>query len=96
MQQLVTEKHWWPQAEAMVGFFNAFQISNNEKYLQYSINSWQFIKQYLIDRKNGEWFWGINKDYSIMQHEDKAGLWKCPYHNSRACLEIIKRINNQT
>jgi mannobiose 2-epimerase len=88
----IKEKHWWPQAEAMVGFFNAYQISDNEKYLQHSLNSWQFIKQYMIDKKNGEWFWGIKEDHAIMQGEDKVGLWKCPYHNARACLEIIKRI----
>ncbi len=93
-QTLIKEKHWWPQAEAMIGFYNAFEITNDEKYLQHSINSWQFIKQYIIDKKNGEWFWGIKDDYSIMQNEDKAGIWKCPYHNSRACLEIIKRIKD--
>jgi len=95
-QTLIKEKHWWPQAEAMVGFFNAYQLTGDKKYLNHSINSWQFIQQYLIDNKNGEWFWGVDAGHAIMQNEDKAGLWKCPYHNSRACLEIIQRINNQT
>lgn len=93
-KNLIREKHWWVQAEAMIGFFNAWQLSGDEKFLQQSINVWQFIKQYIIDKKNGEWFWGVKEDHSIMQNEDKVGLWKCPYHNSRACLEIIKRINN--
>ncbi len=91
---LIKEKHWWPQAEAMIGFFDAYQLTGDEKYLQQSINSWLFIKTYLLDNKNGEWFWGVNEDYSIMQGNDKAGFWKCPYHNSRACLEIIKRGNS--
>ncbi|MBV9963324.1 MAG: AGE family epimerase/isomerase [Parafilimonas sp.] len=91
-QTLIKEKHWWPQAEAMIGFFNAYQITNDESYLQQSINSWQFIKHYIKDEKNGEWFWGVRDDYSIMPSEDKVGLWKCPYHSSRACLEIINRI----
>lgn len=95
-QKIIKEKHWWVQAEAMVGFFNAYQITNDEKYLALSINNWQFIKDYIIDRKNGEWFWGVKEDYSIKQNEDKVGLWKCPYHNSRACLEIIQRINKFT
>jgi cellobiose epimerase len=89
---LVKEKHWWPQAEALVGFFNAWQISGNERYLQYVFNNWTFIKQYIRDHKNGEWFWGINEDHSVMQNQDKAGLWKCPYHNGRACIEILRRI----
>jgi len=93
---IVKEKHWWPQAEAMVGFFNAYELSGNKAWLQYSRNSWQFIKQCIVDIKNGEWYWGVTEDYSVMQGEDKAGLWKCPYHNARACLEIINRINKQT
>ncbi len=91
--KLVKEKHSWPQAEAMVGFFNAWQITNDEKYLQYVLNNWQFIQQYIIDKKKGEWFWGVNADHTVMEGQDKAGFWKCPYHNTRACLELIKRIN---
>jgi len=88
------DKHreWWVSAEAMVGFLNAFQLTGNENYLNYSINTWQFAKQYLLDVERGEWFWGVNDDYSLMQQNDKIGFWKCPYHNSRACLEIINRI----
>jgi mannobiose 2-epimerase len=90
----IKEKHSWPQAEAMVGFFNVYQLSGNEKYLQLSLDSWQFVKKHIKDSKNGEWFWGVKEDYSIMQ-KDKAGFWKCPYHSGRACMEIIKRINSQ-
>ncbi len=88
---LVKEKHWWPQAEAMVGFFNAWQITNDENFLQRSLKSWEFIRNHICDKKNGEWFWGIKKDGSVMD-EDKTGIWKCPYHNSRACIELIKRM----
>jgi mannobiose 2-epimerase len=90
---LVREKHSWPQAEAMIGSMNAYQITNCQEYLEKSYNSWQFIKQHIKDKKNGEWFWGVNADYSIMEGKDKVGFWKCPYHNTRACLEIIKRIS---
>jgi len=85
----IKEKHWWPQAEAMVGFFNAWQITNDESFLRKSVSSWRFIKKYLLDKKNGEWFWGIKEGYTLMD-EDKAGIWKCPYHNGRACIELIK------
>lgn len=93
-KHLIKEKHSWPQAEAMVGFYNAYQLTGDEKYLHYSFNSWKFIRQYIKDKNKGEWFWGINGDYSVMQKE-KAGFWKCPYHSVRACMEIIRRINNQ-
>jgi cellobiose epimerase len=89
--QLIREKHSWPQAEAMVGFFNAWQLTGEEKFLHYSLRSWTFIKQHIRDNEKGEWFWGVYGDYSIMD-KDKAGFWKCPYHNTRACLEILKRI----
>lgn len=92
---LVKQKHWWVQAEAMVGFYNAWQLTNNEDHLNASINNWQFVKRKILDKQYGEWFWGVGSDGNIMPDEDKAGLWKCPYHNSRACIEIIKRIDRQ-
>ena len=88
--ELIREKHSWPQAEAMVGFMNAYQLTGDEKYLQWFNATWEFVKHHIKDHKNGEWFWGVHEDYSIMQKE-KAGFWKCPYHNSRACMEILKR-----
>ncbi len=90
---LVRQKHWWPQAEAMIGFFNAWQLTGDAKWLEQSIASWNYIKAQILDQKNGEWFWGIGEDGRPMLQEDKIGLWKCPYHNGRACLEIIKRID---
>jgi mannobiose 2-epimerase len=93
--RLIKEKHWWPQAEALVGFYNAWQLSDRHEFLQYAFNNWAFIKQYIRDTKNGEWFWGINEDHSVMPNQDKAGFWKCPYHNGRACMEIIRRIGNR-
>lgn len=91
--KLVKQKHWWPQAEAMIGFLNAWQLSGNDKYLHNSISTWAFVEQYLLDKEGGEWFWGVDENYNILRGEDKAGFWKCPYHNARACMEIISRIN---
>lgn len=90
---LIKEKHWWPQAESMVGFFNCWQITQDDVFLKQSMGSWQFIRDYLLDRANGEWFWGVDAWYRPME-EDKVGIWKCPYHNTRACIEIVKRINS--
>lgn len=91
----VREKHWWPQAEAMVGFFNAWQNGGGAEQLQRSLNAWAFVKAHLRD-KDGEWVWGVKEDHTVMKGEDKAGLWKCPYHNSRACVELIRRIGQLT
>ncbi|MBO9151775.1 AGE family epimerase/isomerase [Chitinophaga sp. GCM10012297] len=88
---LVREKHWWPQAEAVVGFLNAWQLSRKERFLRQAEASWQFIRRSILDKQHGEWFWGIDAEGKPMQ-EDKAGLWKCPYHNARACLEGIRRL----
>ncbi len=88
---LIKEKHWWPQAEAMVGFYNAYQITGEQRFLELSYNSWEFTKQHLLDKQNGEWFWGVDAAYAVMD-QDKAGLWKCPYHNGRACIELLKRL----
>lgn len=89
-----TDKHWWPQAEALVGYFNAWELSGEDEFAEKILKNWEFIKQYIIDRKNGEWYGRVNRQ-GVPYHEDeKAGFWKCPYHNSRACMEIIRRINS--
>jgi mannobiose 2-epimerase len=93
--ELVAEKHWWPQAELLIGYFNAYELTDNKTYLDVVLKNWEFIKKYILDTKNGEWHWGIMADYSLIQ-KDKAGFWKCPYHNSRACIELIYRIENKS
>ena len=85
------DRHWWVQAETVIGFLNAFYLSGKEEYLNLSVAEWKFISDHLIDRSNGEWYWSVNKDPKANIREDKAGFWKCPYHNSRMCLEIIER-----
>lgn len=87
-----SDKHWWPQAEAIVGFMNAYQLTNDEKFLEASLKSWDFVKKYIIDHQNGEWYWRVTKDdHKVYTEEQKTGPWKCPYHNSRACMEIAER-----
>lgn len=95
-QRMIKEKHWWPQAEAMVGFLHAWEITGDKIWLHRSIQNWEFVKQKMLDTKKGEWFWGIDATGNTMPNQDKAGFWKCPYHNTRACLQIIHRINQNT
>lgn len=86
-----TDKHWWPQAEAIVGYYNAYKVSGDKEFLSASFDSWRFIQDKIIDKKNGEWHWSVDKKGEPQAGEEKAGFWKCPYHNSRACIEIIRR-----
>lgn len=83
---------WWPQAEGMVGFFNAFQHTKNEDYALRTASLWNFIKENIVDKDGGEWFWSVTETGIKNTKDDKAGFWKCPYHNSRMCLELIHRI----
>jgi len=84
---------WWPQAEAMVGFLNAFEISGSSIYLQHSLTSWAVINKQFKDARFGEWYWGYDASGNLLNKE-KAGFWKCPYHNSRACIEVANRISH--
>ena len=84
-----TDRHWWPQAEAMVGLDYAFKISGEEKFRDAKFDIWEFIKKHIKDHDNGEWFFRIDKNYIPYENEDKLGMWKCPYHNSRACLILL-------
>lgn len=84
--------HWWVQAEAVVGFFNIYQYFGDQQALEKATHCWQYIKQNLIDNENGEWYWSRHADGTLNLKDDKAGFWKCPYHNGRMCLELIERI----
>jgi mannobiose 2-epimerase len=84
-------KDWWPQAEAVVGFLNAYQISGDKRFFDAASNSWAFIEKRLVDRERGEWFQSVSRD-GVVQQQPKISLWKCPYHNSRSCMEIMDRL----
>ena len=87
------ELHWWVQAENVVGHVNLYQHYTDCKALETASDCWKFIKDKLIDKLNGEWYWSILSDGTINKKDDKAGFWKCPYHNARMCLEIIERFS---
>jgi cellobiose epimerase len=85
------DRHWWVQAETVVGYVNLYQHFNRKDGLEKASLCWNFIKNNLIDEKNGEWHWSLKADGTINTTDDKAGFWKCPYHNGRMCMEIIER-----
>lgn len=85
-------KECWPQAEAVVGFLNAFQLSGEPKYLEAAARVWKFIEKNLVDRIHGEWFWRINEDGKPDATLPKVSEWKGPYHGSRMCLEALHRL----
>ena len=85
---------WWPQAETVIGFFNGWQITENENYLRQAEKTWKFIQKYIVDHKNGEWFRGVSPELKPLPG-DKISGWKAPYHNSRMCLEMMRRIDEK-
>ena len=92
-QVIDTDRHWWPQAEAIIGFINAWEISKNTKFLTAASNTWDFIKAHMR-HPSGEWWWLVNSRYEPDESQDLAGEWKCPYHNTRCCIEAMKRISS--
>lgn len=90
-EEIDRDRHWWVQAETVVGYFNLWDHFGSQQGLENALMCWEFIKESIIDRENGEWFWSLRADGSINRDDDKAGFWKCPYHNGRMCMEIIER-----
>jgi len=87
-----SSRDWWPQAEAIVGLINAFELSGEDKYLNKAIKCWEYTNKYMVDHKSGEWFNAVSATGTVSKG-DKAGFWKCPYHNSRMCMEVMERVS---
>jgi len=85
------QRQWWVLCENVIGHVNLCQYFHNEQALAIAKNCWRYIDTHLVDHVNGEWHWSIDDNGKINLEDDKAGFWKCPYHNSRMCLEIIER-----
>lgn len=90
-----SDRHWWPQAEAMVGLHYAFAISGDKRFQNAIPDIWNFIRKHIIDHKNGEWFFRVDKKNKPYQEEDKLGMWKCPYHNSRALMVLLQAFREE-
>lgn len=90
----VSDRHWWAHAEAVVGFYNAFKISQQHHYLQASTRVWTYIQDHFIDRKNGDWFKLLREDGSPYLEHYKVSPWECPYHHARMCFEMIRRLSD--
>lgn len=86
------DRIWWVQAEGIVGYLNAYQHCGNEAYLSIAQTLWTYIKGYLLDkREGGEWYWLVDFEGKPSAVKPIVEPWKCPYHNGRMCLEVIKR-----
>lgn len=88
---LVSDRHWWVQAEAVVGFWYAYKLFGRDEYRILAENCWNYITHHLVDSVHGEWYWSIKADGKVNTLDDKAGFWKCPYHNGRMCMELIAK-----
>ena len=87
-----TTRVWWVQAEAMVGFYNCYQKTGDVKYQTITEVLWRYIQEYIIDKREGsEWFWDLNEHGEPESRKPIVEPWKCPYHNGRMCMEMIRR-----
>lgn len=85
---LDTDRHWWPQVEALIGLKYVYELTHNPKYIEASVNIWEFTKNHLLDKVNGEWCFRVDKQGKPYLVEDKVSMWKAPYHTSRACIKL--------
>ncbi|WP_318310196.1 AGE family epimerase/isomerase [Flagellimonas crocea] len=84
--RLDTDRHWWPQVEALLGLDLAYKLTQDSGYIKKSLDIWNFTKKYLIDHKNGEWHFRVDAYGNPYTQEDKVSMWKAPYHTTRACI----------
>ncbi len=86
------DRHWWVQAEAVVGFYSAYQITGQPHFAEAASRCWDYIQAHFIDREHGEWFKMVRRDGAPDLSHYKTGPWECPYHNARMCFEMLRRL----
>jgi mannobiose 2-epimerase len=91
-----TGKDWWTQAEAVVGFYNAYQLSGQICFAQAAYQCWTYIQTKMVDRTHGDWFKRLHRNGTPDSTRYKAGPWDCPYHHSRACFEMLARLGDRS
>jgi mannobiose 2-epimerase len=91
--RLDTDKEWWPQTEAIVGFIAAYQLSGDASFVDAAHSTWRFVARHMLDRRHGEWLRRVTRAGDRSLGGEKVGPWKCPYHNGRACLEVMARVD---
>jgi cellobiose epimerase len=94
-----SNKHWWAQAEAVVGFYNAYQVSGQEHFWSAAFRAWEYIEDKVVDNIHGEWHAKLKPNGTPWKAGEDAdaclvGAWKCPYHNARVCLEMTWRTHS--
>lgn len=90
------QKIWWVQAEAVTGFYNAYLCDRSKsEYLEAAEQVWKYIRSTVIDAESGEWFESISAKGEPSFNQPLVHLWKCPYHNGRMCMEMIKRVSQK-
>ena len=85
-----SNREWWPQAEAILGFWHAYRISGEEKFASIAGYLWEFVQSRMVDREGGEWFWRVFSDGTVDRKEPKISEWKDPYHGVRMCLKMLQ------
>lgn len=91
-RHIETRRSWWVQAETVVGFLNAWQMSGEQKFLDASLECFKYIDTFVVDHEYGEWYTMLGDSGEVLAgFESKVDGWKCPYHNARMCFEIIER-----
>ena len=87
-------RDWWCEAEAVTGFWHAYSVTGDAAFSRAAAGVWALIAGRMADRVHGDWFWRVRADGSVDTGLPKVSEWKCPYHNVRMCLEMMRRLGD--
>ena len=82
-------RQWWVQAETVVGNLWLWKYHSDPQGAERALSAWSYIRENLVDSKDGEWWWAVLPDGKVDLSQPKVGFWKCPYHNTRMCLQVL-------
>ncbi len=90
---IVTDKEWWQNFESLTGFFDAYEVTGDARYLEKFMELWEFDQIYFYNPTAGESRQLLSRNGTPLI-PDTGNQWKCIYHTDRAMMECCLRIES--
>ncbi len=86
-------KLWWPHCETLYATLLAYELTNEQRYIDAYERVHAYTSEHFPDREHGEWYGYLHRDGTVST-PIKGGPWKGPFHVPRTQLLCWRACQN--